>query len=86
MKVRDSYGLSSELACVAFAREGETVLVLANNGQEAREIRLGGCYSAMRVYVTDAERRCELVYEGAFASARTLPARSVNTFVLSSDS
>jgi len=82
VNVRDSYGLGSQLACAAFMREGETVLVLVNNAQEAREIRLGGRYSAMRVYVTDAESRCEPVYDGAFDSVRTLPARSISTLVL----
>ena len=86
VKVRDSYGLSSDLACVAFAQEGEIVLVLVNNAREPREIRLGGCYSAMQVYVTDAARRCELDFDGTFDSARTLPAQSISTFVLSSDS
>jgi len=82
VKVRDSYGLGSQLASVAFTREGETVLVLVNNAEEPREIRLGGCYSAMRAYVTDAERRCEQSYDGAFNSVQTLPARSISTFVL----
>ena len=82
VKVRDSYGLGSELACVAFRQEGETVLVLVNNAQGPLDIRLDGDCDAMRVYVTDAQRRCELCYDGAFAAARTLPARSISTFLL----
>jgi len=83
--VRDSFGLGSELACAAFRQGGETVLVLLNNAQEARAIRLDGRYSAMQVYVTDAEKRCELCYDGAFAAAQTLPARSISTFLLAQD-
>jgi len=80
--VHDSFGLGSELAGVAFQQGGETVLVLINNAQQPREIRLGGRYGAMRVYVTDAERRCELSYDGAFVGTQTLPGRSVCTFLL----
>ncbi|MCL1952598.1 MAG: hypothetical protein FWF60_07200 [Oscillospiraceae bacterium] len=80
--VRDSYGLGSDLARVAFRQGGETVLVLVNNAREPREIRLGGRYSSMKVIVTDAERHCEMLYDGAFAAAQALPARSISTFVL----
>jgi len=80
--VRDSFGLGSELVSVAFRQEGGTILVLVNNAQEPREIQLGGHYGSMKGIVTDAERRCELLYDGAFAAAQTLPARSISTFVL----
>jgi hypothetical protein len=80
--VRDSFGLGSELSRVAFRQGEETVLVLVNNAREPRPLRLGGSYSAMQVYVTDAQRCCEQSYNGAFAAAQTLPARSISTFVL----
>jgi O-glycosyl hydrolase len=82
VKVKDSFGLGSDLSSVAFLQGGEAVLVVVNNAEEPREICLGGRYGAMQVYVTDAERRCELCYDGAFAAAQTLPARSIGTFVL----
>ena len=36
----------------------------------------------MQVYVTDAQHYCEHSYEGTFAAAQTLPARSISTFAL----
>jgi len=82
VKVKDSFGLGSKIASVAFKQEGVTVLVLVNNAEKAQNMQLKGDYSAMRVVVTDAQRRCEESYSGAFAAAQTLPARSISTFVL----
>ena len=82
VNVKDSFGPASKLACVAFRQEGETVLVLVNNAEKAQRIKLGREFSAMRVFVTDAERACGQSYEGAFEAAQTLPARSISTVVL----
>jgi len=82
VRVRDSFGLGSDIAGVAFKQAGETVLVLINNAEKAQELRLGGHYSAMKVYVTDEGHCCEQSYGGAFAATQSLPARSISTFIL----
>jgi len=80
--VRDSFWLGSQIASVAYEQNGEIVLVLVNNSERDRNIRLGGEFSTMQWYITDDGRYCEQIFDGAFATRQTLPARSISTFVL----
>jgi len=82
VKLRDSFWLGSQIASVAFRQPGETVLVMVNNSGKAQSIRLGGSYGGVKIYATDAERNCELIYEGALAVRQILPARSISTYIL----
>jgi len=82
VKVRDSFWLGSRIASVAFKQPGETVLVMVNNSGKAQSIRLGGNYSSVKIYTTDAGRNCELTYKGALKTRQVLPARSISTYIL----
>jgi len=82
VRIRDAFGPGSQLAHVAFTQGNETVLVIVNNAVKPQDIRLSGSYNAMQWYVTDGQRECEQAYSGAFEARQTLPARSINTFVL----
>ncbi len=80
--VTDSFEEKSQIASTAFKGNGKTILVLVNNAETDREIKLFGCYKAMDVYRTDAENNCAEIYSGDYARSMTLPARSITTVVL----
>lgn len=79
--VMDSFEDLSQIASTAFKGDGETVLILVNNAEEAKGIRLFGCYESMDIYRTDSEINCEKVYSDDFIKNISLPAKSISTIV-----
>lgn len=80
--VMDSLEDESRIASTAFRGDGETVLILINNAEEAKEIKLCGIYKSMDVYRTDSGTNCEKIYSDKFTNNITLPAKSITTIVL----
>ncbi len=80
--VMDSFEDKSSIASTAFRGDGETVMILVNNAEESKDIRLCGNYNSMDIYRTDAETNCEKVYSDEFTKGLTLPAKSITTIVL----
>ena len=80
--VLDSFEDGSQIASTAFRGDGKTVLILVNNAEEAKDIRLCGFYKSMNVYRTDAETNCEKIYSDEFAKNITLSGKSITTIVL----
>ncbi len=80
--VMDSLEDESRVTSTAFRGDGETVMILVNNAEESKDIRLYGFYDAMDVYRTDAETNCEKIYSDDFERNITLPAKSITTIVL----
>lgn len=79
--VMDSFEDLSQIASTAFKGDSETVLILVNNAEEAKGIRLFGCYESMDIYRTDSEINCEKVYSDDFIKNISLPAKSISTIV-----
>lgn len=79
--VMDSFEDLSQIASTAFKGDSETVLILVNNAEEAKGIRLFGCYESMDIYRTDSEINCEKVYSDDFIKNISLPANSISTIV-----
>ncbi len=80
--VMDSFEEESNIASTAFRGDGETVMILVNNAEESKDIRLCGYYNSMDIYRTDAKTNCENIYSGEFEKRMTLPAKSITTIVL----
>ncbi len=80
--VMDSFEDKSGIASTAFRGDGETVIILVNNAEEAKDIRLYGCYKSMDVYRTDAVTNCEKISSGEFSKNINLSAKSITTIVL----
>lgn len=80
--VMDSFEQTSQIASTAFRGDGETVLILVNNAEEAKKIKLYGVYKSMDVYRTDAQTNCENIYSDRFCPCMELPAKSITTIVL----
>ena len=80
--VMDSLEDESRIASTAFRGDGETVLILINNAEEAKEIKLCGIYKSMDVYRTDSGTNCEKIYSDKSTNNITLPAKSITTIVL----
>ena len=60
----------------------KTVIILVNNEENDRDIKLWGDYNTMEIHRTDKDTNCEKVYDGEFNKTVTLPARSITTIVL----
>ena len=80
--VMDSLEDESKIASTAFKGDGETVLILVNNAEESKDIRLCGFYDSMNVYRTDAQTNCEKIYSGEFTKNITLSGKSITTIVM----
>ncbi len=80
--VLDSLEDESKIASTAFRGNGETVLILVNNAEDAKDIRLCGFYKSMNVYRTDSETNCEKIYSDEFTKNITLSGKSITTIVL----
>ncbi len=80
--VMDSFEDESSIVSTAFRGDGETVLILVNNAEDSKGIKLYGCYKSMDVYRTDAETNCEKIYSDEFERNLTLSEKSITTIVL----
>ncbi len=80
--VMDSLEDESKIASTAFRGDGETVMVLVNNAEESKDIRLYGFYDSMDIYRTDSETNCEKIYSDKFERGLTLSSKSITTIVL----
>ena len=80
--VLDSLEGAGNIASTAFRGDGETVIILVNNADEAKDINLFGCYKSMKVYRTDAVTNCEEIYSGRYERGMTLTGKSITTIVL----
>lgn len=80
--VLDSFEDESQIVSTAFKGDGETVMILINNAEESKDIRLFGIYDTMEVYRTDAQTNCEKICSDKFTRKIILPAKSITTIVL----
>ena len=80
--VMDSLEDESSIASTAFKGDGETVLILINNAEESKNIRLCGFYDSMDVYRTDKQTNCEKIHSGEFTKNITLSGKSITTIVM----
>ena len=80
--VLDSLEDESQIASTAFRGNGETVFILVNNAEDAKDIRLCGFYKSMNVYRTDSETNCEKIYSDEFTKNIKLSGKSITTIVL----
>ncbi len=80
--VLDSLEEKSNIASTAFKGDGETVIILINNAEESKDIRLFGVYDTMEIYRTDAQTNCEKIYSGDYSRKMNLPEKSITTIVL----
>ena len=80
--VMDSFEDKSQIASTAFRGDGETVIILVNNADESKDIRLSGFFKSMDIYRTDSETNCEKIYSDKFERDITLSAKSITTIVL----
>ena len=80
--VLDSFEDESQIVSTAFKGDGETVMILINNAEESKDIRLFGIYDTMEVYRTDAQTKCEKICSDKFTRKIILPAKSITTIVL----
>lgn len=80
--VMDSLEGASRIASTAFRGDGETIMILVNNAEESKDIKLFGCYKSMDVYRTDARTNCAKIYSDKYKRSLTLPEKSITTIVL----
>ena len=80
--ILDSFKEDSKVSSTAFTDGEKTVIVLVNNEENDRDIKLWNSYSTMEIHRTDKDTSCEKVYDGEFNKTVTLPARSITTLVL----
>lgn len=80
--VLDSFEDKSQIVSTAFKGDGETVMILINNAEESKNIKLFGAYDTMEIYRTDAQTNCEKIYSDKFIRKLNLPAKSITTIVL----
>lgn len=64
---------------VAFAGEGENVIVLVNSEAEAEQIKLCGLSGKAEIFVTDESRKCERIYDGEIPNGIEIPSKSIVT-------
>ncbi len=82
VEVMDSLEGESKIASTAFKSNDETVLILVNNAEEAKNIKLYGCYESINIFRTDVDTNCEEIYSGKYTRSVALPSKSITTIVL----
>lgn len=84
VKVDDTLGYQSDLEKVAFSAGDTTVLIVVNNAEKDKTIRLADEYAQVGIYVTDETHNCEKISGELIEQQYTLSARSITTFVFES--
>lgn len=81
--VGDVSGYQKDLEKVAFTDGEKTVLVVVNNAETEKTIKLSNAYSQAEIHVTDESHNCEKVSSEFENGQYILSPKSITTFVLS---
>jgi len=79
--VLDSLKEDSLIESIAFADDEKTVIILINNTEEDKPIKLHGLYKSQSVYRTDRANNCTEIYSGIARRSLEIPAKSITTVV-----
>ena len=77
----DSHLEKTTLKTLAYTKEGTIWYVVINDTDQAESLKIGGVYTHLTVYQTDADSDFETIFNGALHKTVELPAHSVTTFV-----
>ncbi len=81
VEVNDVLGYQKDMEKVAFSDGENVVLIVVNNAETEKTIKLADNYTQTEIYVTDGNHNCENISSELTNQQYTLSPRSITTFV-----